>query len=219
MFVKRKTRKGLPPARVPAGEMLTRVAALLACGGAYWFLSGAVLWWAYDMGPLIRGGYYSHEDALTYVREMAAVIAGLTAPVWLVRLTRNRRGHSTSKTNEESATLSNWRGTTTRTRPWRLLWGVSWRTSLVLFAYAAAVVAHVQFGTNNLDDSIFLPFPGHPTFKLALWLGELDGRFFSEVGPLSFLIGVVPTMGVASGLLYFFYEAAFRQWRSWRAGG
>lgn len=37
----------------------------------YWSVSATVLWWAYDISPLIRGGYYERHQASVLVTKMA----------------------------------------------------------------------------------------------------------------------------------------------------
>ena len=139
-----------------------RPALLLVSLSLYWYICGLVLWWSYDITPLIRGGYYQREQALGLVARMGLIVTAVTSIAWL--LVRPRKS----------------------TRPpWRMAWTAAWLTFLVLFIYAAGVVALPV-------DKAVLPV-----------LGDVNSRFFSEVGPIVFLLYVIPTMTCVSGLLYY----------------
>jgi hypothetical protein len=118
----------------------------------YWLLAGILLWWSYDITPLIRGGYYQVNRALLLVGEMGLIITALTAVVWVLA-----RRHTTVSST------------------WQLVWNVSWTTWIFLLVYAAAVLARVELGRGNvpLDDSAFLPVLGHVNshfFSESNWL-------------------------------------------------
>ena len=74
---------------------------------------------------------------------------------------------------------------------WRAGWNVAWRTALVLAVYAVVVLARRQLWK-----------PDQGINDWAMFLGYVNARFFSEVGGISFLIEVVPTLACISGALY-----------------
>lgn len=79
------------------------------------------------------------------------------------------------------------------TKGW-LSWRVTWETAIIQIAYGVAVVARRQLWTPSQginDGAMFLPVVGH-----------INAHFFSEVGPIVFLIYVIPTTSVLSGLSY-----------------
>ena len=122
-------------------ERLRATFVLVAFLLLYWVLSGGLLWWSYDITPLIRGGYYQVNRALSLVAQMGLILTVLTTIVWLLVRRRERRS-----------------------RPaWRLIWKVAWRTWVFVLAYGGAVLGRLQFGRDKvpLDDSAFLPVLGH----------------------------------------------------------
>lgn len=158
--------------RASPGEMFRRIATLIVCFGIYWCLSGAVLWWMYDIDPLIRGGFYERNQALVLVSKMGLIISVLTTIVWL---------------------LAKWRPA--GLPRWRLGWKVAWKTAVILTAYALIVLLRRQLWTPSQgmnDYAAFLPIVGH-----------VNGQFLSEFGWLSFLLQVVPTVALLSGVLYY----------------
>src|SRR5262245_15865450 len=86
---------------------------------SYWLIAGIVLWWAYDIGGLIKGHYYEQDQAIKLVAQMGLIVAVLEIVVWL--------------TLRKPAT------------PARLGWRAAWRTWLVLFVYVLIILARVQF--------------------------------------------------------------------------
>lgn len=78
-------------------------------------------------------------------------------------------------------------------RGW-LSWSVTWKTAVCLIVYTSIVVVWRQSWTPRRglsDSSMFLPV-----------IGYINARFFSEAGPLIFLVYVVPIIALISGLLY-----------------
>lgn len=84
---------------------------------------------------------------------------------------------------------------------WSLMvWSVIWRTALLEIGYAFLVVARRQLWKPNQglgDSNMFLPIVGH-----------LNAQFFAEWKWLSFLLLVVPAVGVISGILYYLHVKA-----------
>ena len=107
----------------------------------YWALSCAVLWWAYDMGPLIRDGYYRQQQALELVGKMALILSILTSVVWF---------------------WVDWRKP--KRRGWRVGWNITWKTWVILVAYVAIVLIRRQLWepSQGIDDRIMYgPVVGH----------------------------------------------------------
>jgi ABC-type nickel/cobalt efflux system permease component RcnA len=75
---------------------------------------------------------------------------------------------------------------------WQSGWRVAWQTALLLVVYALVVLTRRQLWK-----------PSQGINDWAMFFGYVNARFFSEVGGISFLIGVVPTMACISGALYF----------------
>jgi hypothetical protein len=119
----------------------------------------AVLWWAYDISPLIRGGYYDRHQALRIVTKMGLVITVLTGFVWLFRMRRDIRPPIL-----------------------RGAWTAAWQTGLILIGYSALILARLQFGkfSTPLPDKAFLPILGALTAisfrKLDRWRSSLWSR-------------------------------------------
>jgi hypothetical protein len=68
---------------------------------------------------------------------------------------------------------------------------VCWQTALVLFLYALLIVVRRQSWS-----------PGRGVDDWAMFFGSLNARFFSETGPLSFLMFVLPCIAVLSAILF-----------------
>jgi hypothetical protein len=108
--------------------------------GINWCLSALVLWWSYDIAAQIRGGVYSHNQALALVLKMGLITTALTGVTWFyagrLRKVAERR---------------------------LMIWGVIWRTALLEAGYAFLVVARRQLWrpSQGLGDSnMFLPIVG-----------------------------------------------------------
>jgi len=83
----------------------------------------------------------------------------------------------------------------------RVWWSAAWRTLLILSLYLLAVLLrrYTQAqGQSVSDDSMFLPFVGH-----------INAVFFAEFRWLSFLIQVIPSMALLSGVLFCIQRAWF----------
>jgi hypothetical protein len=121
-------------------EMVWHISLLLILLGVYWCVAGMVLWWSYDIGPLIRGGFYQRDQALAIVAKMATIITVLTSLVWLFAVKRKVSGSS-----------------------WRIGWSVGWKTAVSLLAYAIIVVTRRQLWNPSQgvsDNVMFLPVVG-----------------------------------------------------------
>ena len=117
---------------------LTALAGIL-CLAMYYLVCSCVLWWAYDFGALIQGGYFSSRYAVVNVLEMGLIVAVLTTVAWVWA----------AHTIHESRRI-------------RLLWGAAWRTLTVLLLYSVAVLVKretwtPQQGTN--DSAMFVVHP------------------------------------------------------------
>jgi hypothetical protein len=134
-----------------------------------WCVSGAVLWWVYDMRMQIGGGHYGRNEALRYVAEMGLITTVLTGLVWI----QVRKGLEGS-------------------RPGRLLWNVIWKTAAIQIAYTFIVVLRRQLWTPSQgmsDNSAFLPIVGHVNgrfFSEFLWVA-----FLVQVIPILALVSGV----------------------------
>jgi len=143
-----------------SGQGIVHATFLLVCLSLYWCVCGIVLWWSYDITPLIRGGYYQRGQALGLVSRMSLIITILTTIAWL--LSRPRK---------------------TIWPQWRLAWRAAWFTLLVLFFYGAAVFGRMQFASHNLlEDSDFLPVVGHVNSHFFSEVGWIT--FFVYVTPI-----------------------------------
>jgi hypothetical protein len=83
-------------------------------------------------------------------------------------------------------------------RPWRIAWTVWWQTAIVLFLYTLIVVIRRYTWT-----------PQRGVNDWAMFFGGLNATFFSEVGPLSFVLNALPCIATISAGL-FFLLARFR---------
>lgn len=141
---------------------------------AYWCLAIAVLWWAYDMSSLVRGGFYTRTEALLFVTKMGLIVSVLAGLIWFLQ----------GRTRYAPLGL------------WRRGWAVFWRTVLIHLAYASLVIIRRQLwepGQGMDDYATFLPLVGH-----------VNGQFFSELKWLSFVVVVVPIIGWISAMLFLF---------------
>ncbi len=85
---------------------------------------------------------------------------------------------------------------------WRIGWSIGWKTAVFLLAYAIIVVTrrHLWNPSQGVSDNVmFLPL-----------VGSVNGNFFSEAGPLSFVLEIVPIMGCVSGFLYALQPRRFK---------
>jgi hypothetical protein len=142
--------------------------------GIDWCLSALVLWWSYDIAAQIRGGVYSHNQALALVLKMGLITTTLTGVAWFFAGRFRKVGQRSS-----------------------MVWSVIWRTALLEAGYALIVVARRQLWNPSQglgDSNMFLPIIGH-----------LNAQFFAEWKWLSFLLLVVPAVGVISGVLYYLF--------------
>ncbi len=120
-----------------------------------WCVSGAVLWWVYDMAMQIGGGHYGRNEALRYVAEMGLITTVLTALVW-IQVGMGMGGR--------------------RPGP---LWNVTWKTAAIQIGYTFIVVLRRQLWTPSQgmsDNSAFLPIVGHVNgrfFSEFLWVAFL----------------------------------------------
>jgi hypothetical protein len=119
----------------------------------YWFVSGLWFWNSYSIAPLIRGGFYRFNQAVSLVAAMTLITTVLTGVAWFWE--RQRHQNSSRPT-------------------WRSIWAVTWRTWVCLLLYAGLVLLRMQFGGDvPLKDSAFLPVVGHINsyfFSEAGWL-------------------------------------------------
>jgi len=83
-------------------------------------------------------------------------------------------------------------------RPWRVAWTVWWQTAVVLFVYALIIVTRRELWT-----------PQQGLNDWAMFFGGPNARFFSEVGPLSFVLTALPCIASISSTL-FLLLAGFR---------
>src|SRR5580658_2692535 len=167
--------------------VLSRSMQWIASLPIYWLLASGALWWFYDIGPLIQGGYFSRGQAALRVIEMGLIVTILTitAWIWAVRI------------GGKKTLLGVW-------------WSAAWRTFLILLFYLLAVLVRREMWTQSQginDDAMFLPLIGH-----------INAVFFSELRWLSFLIEIIPCMGVLSGVLFCAQER-LRPWVDLRREG
>jgi hypothetical protein len=97
------------------------------------------------------------------------------------------------------------------TSRWKMALDVGWKTSSVLFVYLLIVVVRRQLWSPSQGFSAsaqFLPV-----------VGRVNGAFLAEAGPLSFLIQVIPGMGIISGILFYFQSYLVEAWHRPRTRG
>ena len=70
-------------------------------------------------------------------------------------------------------------------------WAICWQTAVILLLYASLVVVTRQTWS-----------PKRGIGDWAMFLGPLNGRFFSETGPITFMLEVVPCVAVISAVLF-----------------
>ena len=75
---------------------------------------------------------------------------------------------------------------------WKIAWKVFWRTGLALFVYAAIILARRSFTW----------LQGRGQDDWAMFFGRVNAEFFSETGPLSFFLEVLPAASLISVLLF-----------------
>jgi hypothetical protein len=88
-------------------------------------------------------------------------------------------------------------------RGWRLGWSVAWKTWAFLIVYLAIVLIRRQIWTPSQgmnDSAMFLPI-----------VGNTNAQFLSEFRWLSFLIQVIPIVGLISAGLYFLRAHALQR--------
>lgn len=76
-------------------------------------------------------------------------------------------------------------------RGWQAAWAICWQTAILLLLYAIPVVAARQTWS-----------PKRGISDWAMFLGPLNARFFSETGPITFMLEVVPSVAVISAVLF-----------------
>jgi hypothetical protein len=132
----------------------------------YWCVAVAVLWWAYDMSPLVRGGFYNYSRALQLVMGMGLVLTIPTCVIWLLRTRRH-----------QASAL------------WKDSWSVTWQTFVCMCAYLAIVLIRRQLwrpGQGINDNEMFLPLVGHLNAAFMSGAGWLS--FLLQVIPLTCLV-------------------------------
>jgi hypothetical protein len=139
---------------LPVAHILLPIFFLL-----YWSISAAVLWWAYDISPLIRGGYYERQQALVLVMKMALIVTVLTGVLWsfLIRLRKND--------NARQGALA-----------------AALLTALVLAGYAIVVIGWRQFSGTPASDNAFVPIVGSINSHFFSEAGGLS--FVLNVAPI-----------------------------------
>jgi hypothetical protein len=134
-----------------------------------WCISAVVLWWAYAISSVIRGGAYGRNDALRYVLEMGLIMTVLTAIAW-VAAKKHQRG---------------W-------KPDSLFWDVVWKTAAVQTAYMLVVVVRRELWTPKQgmsDGSMFLPIVGNVNAEFFSEFGWIS--FLLQVVPIAALVSAV----------------------------
>ena len=71
----------------------------------------------------------------------------------------------------------------------RVIWRVLWQTAILLFLYAAVIVIRRQTWSGDVND-------------WAMFFGNLNAQFFSEDGPFSFVLLVLPVISLTSAGLF-----------------
>lgn len=100
--------------------------------------------------------------------------------------------------------LVDWRRA--KRRGWRVGWSAAWKTWGVLTAYVAVVLVRRQLwtpGQGMSDGAQFLPVVGYT-----------NAQFLAEFRWLSFVIQVIPIVGLISGSLYLLRDRILRTWDS-----
>jgi hypothetical protein len=135
-----------------------RVIAFLIFLSVYWVVSGAVLWWAYDVSPFIKGGAYRQSQTLTLVAQMSCVITSLTAVIWILAMRRK-------------VSRSGWRSGS----------HVVWQTALVLAIYALVVLMRRQLWKPSQGINDWAMFFGYVNARFFSEVGGIS--FLIEVVP------------------------------------
>jgi hypothetical protein len=149
---------GAPEART---RNFLPIVALVPILGLYWFISGIVLWWAYQITYNIAISRYQHHQALVLVAKMGLILTVVTSVAWLFRLRRRAK-----------------------IPRWRIGWRAAWQTALVLIAYFSIVMAHIMFRhpMGLTKDSDFFPIMGQVHAHFFSEVGPLI--FFYPVVPV-----------------------------------
>jgi hypothetical protein len=71
-------------------------------------------------------------------------------------------------------------------------WTVFWQSTLILCLYAAVIIVRRQTWSEPRGVNDW-----------AMFFGTLNARFFSEVGPLIFVLAVIPAVSIVSALLFY----------------
>jgi hypothetical protein len=144
-----------------------------------WIAVAIVLWWAYDFSAFIKGGAYTRQSAEIWVGEFAAIVSILIGIVWGTTLIRDR-------SSDVSILMAAWKAL--------------WRTALVLFLYAAVIMARRYSWLQGRGEDDW-----------SMFFGRVNAVFFSEVGPLSYFIEVFPAASLISAVLYSAQVACIRK--------
>ena len=80
----------------------------------------------------------------------------------------------------------------TSKRSLRTAWTIWWQTAIFLLLYASVIVARRQTWKLQRGETDW-----------AMFFGSLNARFFSEVGPVSFVVIALPLIASISALLFF----------------
>lgn len=70
-------------------------------------------------------------------------------------------------------------------------WAICWQTAIILLLYASLVVVTRETWS-----------PKRGISDWAMFLGPLNGRFFSETGPITFILEVVPCLAILSAVFF-----------------
>lgn len=100
--------------------------------------------------------------------------------------------------------LADWRKA--KWQGWRLGWNAAWKTWTILIAYVTVVLVRRQLWTpsQGMNDSAqFLPV-----------VGNTNAQFLAEFRWLSFVIQIIPIVGLISGSLYLLRARMLRTWGS-----
>lgn len=87
----------------------------------------------------------------------------------------------------------------------RIAWTVCWQTGTVLLLYALIIIARRQTwsAVSGLSD-------------WAMFFGSVNARFFSEAGPLSFVLLALPCISTISAALFSLQSLVIRKWPSYQ---
>ena len=82
----------------------------------------------------------------------------------------------------------------------RIAWKIFWHTCLGLLVYAAIILARRETWSQGRGEDDW-----------AMFFGEANARFFSEVGPLSYFLEILPSASLISALLFVAQTACERR--------